>query len=325
MRSLNYEETIVTPESAATAIINATPIACGRINKMSRVLLRTRGGRRGSGMGSLLEALWGFYTNKVLSKFEPESYAYELGWFSDHGYNDFACVLKDSHWDSDTRTGELLRIEAKSMNVLADESKGHFDELIKKLGEEDLLLILIWTWKSVDRAISQQVYPYILDHFIGKARSIASLRDALHLARGGSFVDRKSCPDGCNPLSCTHHGEPLNAAGTRERLQGPNSCRSAKVSYAANFGGLVRMIKTDSEPARQEFRRFRANDDDAHAYISFIHKNYPDEEANQYLTTEWRSVAQDLGIQIKGLKKVDIIRLIRESYPNYREHLRLIS
>jgi len=276
-------------------------------------------------MGSLLEALWGFHTNQVLSKVDPESYAYELGWFSDHGYNDFACVLKDSDWDSDTRTGELLRIEAKSMNVLADESKGHFDELIENLGEDDLLLILIWTWKPVDTAISQQVYPYILDHFIGKARSIASLRDALHLARGGSFVDAESCPDSCEPLVCPHHGEPLNAAGTRERLLGPNSCRAANVSYAANFGGLVRMIKTDSDPARREFRRFRANDDDAHAYISFIHRNYPDEEANQYLTSEWKAIAKNLEMQVKELKKVDIIRLIREEYPNYREHLRLIS
>jgi hypothetical protein len=318
---------IVTPESAATAIIDATSIACKRINQMSRVLLKTRGGRRGSGMGSLLEALWGFYTNQILSKkADRESYAYELGWFSDHGYNDFACVLKNSEWDSDTRTGELLRIEAKSMNAQADESKGHFDELIEKLGENDLLLILIWTWKPVDEAISSQVYPYILDHFIGKARPIASLRDVLHLARGGSFVDRESCPDGCNPISCPHHGEPLNAANTRERLSGPNSCRSKNVSHAANFGGLVRMIKTNSPSARQKFREFRANDDDAHTYISFIHRNYPMEEENQYLPDEWMAVAQFFGIQeAKKLKKKDIIPLIREKYPNYREQLRALS
>lgn len=315
----------MTPESAAIAIINATPIACKRINQMSCVVLKTRGGRRGSGMGSLLEALWGFYTNQVLSKVDPESYAYELGWFSDHGYNDFACVLKDAEWNSDTRTGELLRIEAKSMNALADESKGHFDELIEKLGKEDLLLILIWTWKPVDTAISQQVYPYILDYFIGKARSVASLRDALHLARGGSFVDRNSCPDGCDPIACQHHGEPLNAAGTRERLSGPSSCRAANVSYAANFGGLVRMIKTDSDSARQEFRKFRASDDDAHDYISFIHRDYPDEEANQYLAKEWKTIAQNSGIQTKGLSKEEIINLIRERCPDYREQLRLIS
>ncbi|MGF2014321.1 MAG: hypothetical protein RMX25_022885 [Nostoc sp. DedVER01b] len=313
------------PENAATAIINATPIACKRINKMSRVLLKTRGGRRGSGMGSLLEALWGFYTNQVLLKVDPESYAYELGWFSDHGYNDFACVLKDTEWNSDTRFGELLRIEAKSMNVLADESKGHFDELIDRLGNEDLLLILIWTWETVNTAISQQVYPHILDYFIGKAQSVAFLRDALHLARGGSFVDRNSCPDGCAPVICKHHGEPLNANGTRERLSGPNSCRAANVSYAANFGGLVRMIKTDSDSARQEFRRIRASDDAVHNYISFIHRNYPDEEVNQYLAKDWKILAHNLGIQTVGLPKKEIINLIKKRSSNYRDQLRLIS
>jgi len=316
----------VTPESAATAIINATSIACKRINKMSRVLLKTRGGRRGSGMGSLLEALWGFYTNQVLSKkADNEPCAYELGWFSDHGYNDFACVLKNSGWNSDTRAGELLRIEAKSMNAQADESKGHFDELIEKLGENDLLLILIWTWEPVDTAIFPQVYPYILDYFIAKARPIASLRDVLHLTRGGSFVDRESCPDGCPPISCPHHGEPLNAAKKRERLLGPSSCCSKKVSHAANFGGLVRMIKTDSPPARQKFREFRAHDDDAHTYISFIHKNYPIEEENQYLQEEWITVAEFFGIQgAKKLKKKELIPLIRERYPNYQEQLRVL-
>lgn len=315
----------MTPENAANAIINATPIAaCKRINQMSRVLLKTRGGRRGSGMGSLLEALWGFYTNQVLSKVDPEAQACELGWFSDHGYNDFACVLKGAEWDSDTRSGELLRIEAKSMNALADESKGHFDELIEKLGTEDLLLILIWTWETVDSAISRQVYPFILDHFIGKAQSVAFLRDALHLTRGGSFVDRNSCPDGCDSETCKHYGEPLNAKGTRERLSGPNSCRAANVSYAANFGGLVRMIKTDSDSARQEFRRIRASDDAVHDYISFIHRNYPDEEANQYLAEEWKTLAQNLGIQIAGLAKKEIINLIRKTHPNYQDQLRLI-
>ncbi|MFN6463075.1 MAG: hypothetical protein RMZ41_014670 [Nostoc sp. DedVER02] len=276
-------------------------------------------------MGSLLEALWGFYTNQVLLKVDPESYAYELGWFSDHGYNDFACVLKDTEWNSDTRFGELLRIEAKSMNVLADESKGHFDELIDRLGNEDLLLILIWTWETVNTAISQQVYPHILDYFIGKAQSVAFLRDALHLARGGSFVDRNSCPDGCAPVICKHHGEPLNANGTRERLSGPNSCRAANVSYAANFGGLVRMIKTDSDSARQEFRRIRASDDAVHNYISFIHRNYPDEEVNQYLAKDWKILAHNLGIQTVGLPKKEIINLIKKRSSNYRDQLRLIS
>lgn len=321
---------MVTPENAATAIINATPIACERINEMSRNFLRTRGGRRGSGMGSLLEALWGFCTNQVLSEVDPEASAYELGWFSDHGYNDFACVLKDAEWNSDTRSGELLRIEAKSMIALADEPKGHepkghFDELIEKFGTEDLLLVLIWTWKTVDTAISKQVYPCITDHFVGEARSIALLRDALHLARGGSFVDSNSCPDSCDPKTCKHCGEPLNAEGNRERGSGPESCRgSGKSANSLNFGGLVRMLKTNSDSARREFRRLRASDDALNKYILFIHKNYPNEEVNQYLVKDWKALARTLNLEIGGLNREEIINLIRETHPNYQDQLRLI-
>ncbi|MEH2058548.1 MAG: hypothetical protein V7K97_20820 [Nostoc sp.] len=107
-------------------------------------------------MGSLLEALWGFSTNQVLSKVDPEAHTYELGWFSDHGYNDFACVLKDAEWNSDTRSGELLRIEAKSMNALADESKGHFDELIQKLDNEEVNQYLAEEWKILAENLGVQ-------------------------------------------------------------------------------------------------------------------------------------------------------------------------
>lgn len=85
------------------------------------------------------------------------------------------------------------------------------------------------------------------------------------------------------------------------------------------------MIKTESDFARQEFRRIRASDDDAHNYISFIYRNYPDEEANQYLVEEWKIIAQNLGIQTRGLAKKEIIKLIRETHPNYQDQLRSIS
>ena len=50
------------------------------------------------------------------------------------------------------------------------------------------------------------------------------------------------------------------------------------------------------------------------------------EEENQYLPDEWMAVAQFFGIQeAKKLKKKDIIPLIREKYPNYREQLRALS
>lgn len=273
----------------------------------------------GSGMGTLMEALWGYYTNQVLRLCKGHGIECEIGWLSGHEYNDFACVSRDAPWVQATRAGELFRIEAKSMNAGADESKGHFDELVTNLGDFDLLLVLVWSWDSYD---DFRVYPRIRDHFIGPARAIATLRDALHIARGGSFVSRDECPEKCHVDACGHHGEPLNARGRRERLSGPPSCRpSAQVSYAANFGGLVRMLKTDSEEARRVFRKLRKEDATAHAYISFLHRSYPAEEKNQYLTSEWRLLAENLGIRTAGMPRDAIISAVRER-PGYQDLLR---
>ena len=52
-----------------------------------------------------------------------------MGWLAEHEYNDYACLEMDCEWNPKTREGEFFRIEAKSMNLDADESKGHFDEL----------------------------------------------------------------------------------------------------------------------------------------------------------------------------------------------------
>jgi hypothetical protein len=124
------------------------------------------------------------------------------------------------------------------------------------------------------------------------------------------------------PEVCKHHGEPLNASGKRERLSGPESTRpSAKVSYAANFGGLVRMLKTNSEAARRIFREVRATDSVAHDYISFIHRNFPDEEKNQYLAAEWKQAARLMGINITGLSIQEVIHQVR-SVSNYQDALR---
>lgn len=271
-------------------------------------------------MGGLLEALWGYFVNQTLQNVGGEAAKCELVWLTGHEYNDFACVERDMPWYAEDRTGELLRIEAKSMNIGADESKGHFDELITKLGEWDLLLVLLWSWEPVDEV---RVSPQVHDYFVGLARPVAALRDRLHIARGSSFVDKAACPDGCSPDSCPHHGEPLNAAGKRERGSGPKSTRpSATSSYAANFGGLVRMLKTNSERARTELRQARADDAVAHAYISFIHRNFPAEEENQYLPNEWRELAGVLGIRDKGLSKADLVKRIRDTDPEYREKLR---
>lgn len=310
---------MLTAEEAAKIIIHSTGVACKNINKFSHEVLRTRGGRFGSGMGGLLEALWGYYINQALLNTGNDAAECEIAWLSDHEYNDFACILRDQNWSSADRTGELLRIEAKSMNVGVDEAKGHFDEIVVNLNEWDLLLVLIWSWDAADEF---RVYPHIKDYFIGRAAPVALLRDRLHIERGGTFVSRVNCPDDCVSEVCTHHGEPLNANGKRERLSGPESTRpSAKVSYSANFGGLVRMLKTNSEIARNELRQARTIDDVAHKYISFIHRNFPDEERNQYKSAEWKQTARNLDINIAKLSRLQIIERVR-SVPNYRKALR---
>jgi hypothetical protein len=127
--------------------------------------------------------------------------------------------------------------------------------------------------------------------------------------------------------NCVHAGEPLNASGKRERLSGPEKCRvSNSVSYAANFGGLVRMMKTNSEEARNVFRKLRADDDTAHEFISFLHRNYPGEEESSYLATDWRKLASQLGIQLKaGVPLDSIIKAVRKADPNYMNRLRALE
>jgi hypothetical protein len=309
---------VINPEQAFQEVIAATPVACLEINRFAQEVFLTRGGRMGSGMGVLLESLWGYYVDKGRPARAVGNEGWEIGWLPDNEYNDFACILCGMPWNPATKQGELLRIEAKSMNSDAEESKGHFEELIDHLGPLDLLLVLVWAWKPADRG---RVCPTIEEHFIGPARPIAELRDRLHVARGSSFVDRLSCPDGCNPRQCTHHGEPLNASGKRERGSGPVNCRPAGVSFAANFGGLIRMLKTTSREARRVFRRLRAESDIVHRYISFIHRNFPKEEENQYLVSDWRTVARKLGVETRALSRGEIIAEVRK-HPDYMDTLR---
>lgn len=267
--------------------------ACMKMNEFSSNVLKTRGGRIGSGMGALLEALWGYMMNQIILK-KPELDC-EIAWFPDNQYNDFSCIKKDIPWDETTREGEYFRIEVKSMNTGADESKAHFAALEKEIEKNDVLLILVWEWRQID---ATHYSPIVIDSFFDRASGVAKLRDALHIARGGSFVKAGNCPDVCEDIPCKHVGEPLNASGKRERLSGPETTRpSLKVSYAANFGGLVRMIKTDNEAARSVFRKIRKENGVADHYISFIHKNFPSEEKNQFTTAELKKVATQLGIE----------------------------
>ncbi len=293
--------------------------ACERMNVFSKAILRTRGGRVGSGMGALLEALWGYMMNQLI--LEENKLDCEIAWFPDNQYNDFSCISRAVEWNPTTREREYFRIEVKSMNVGADESKAHFSAIKKEIEENDSLLILVWKWMKTDNT---HYSPIVIDSFFDRAKGVAELRDSLHVARGGSFVSSDACPDNCSPLTCTHDGEPLNAAGKRERVTGPEMTRvSQSVSFAANFGGLVRMIKTDNENARTVLREIRKTNEVADHYISFIHKNFPDEERNQYTISELKAVSEALGIDCVGLSKAEMYKRIRscESYQEFLKRL----
>ena len=256
-----------TPTEASDRTKAVEPTVRRRINQLTRQVFRTRGGRLGSGMGLLLEALWGYYTTACL-----EGDRLEMAWLVDHQYNDFACLDRHSEWDPQTREGELFRVETKSMNMGADESKAHFDELTYHIQSDDLLVVIAWRWAQLD---NRRSWPSVGKIFVDRALPIAQLRDALHEARGGTFVDRATCPDGCAVESCTHHGEPLNANGKRERLSGPESCRvSTKVSHAANFGGLVRMLKAQGKEARATREAQIRENSIGRAYDDFIYRNF---------------------------------------------------
>lgn len=304
-------------------ILANSAFACTRLNEFASQAFRTRGGRIGSGMGGVIEALWGFLLNQIL--YEVPDCDMELAWMYGHEYNDFACIRRGTDWDPVTGKGELLRVETKSMVASADESKAHFDRLQKELTKTDLLTVFLWDWVPVpsDDQKQTRVSPKILDHFIGPATEIAKLRDQLHVARGGSFIQSGKCPDKCAVKPCTHVGEPVNASGKRERLSGPASARvSQSVSYAANFGGLVRMLKCSSSNARVVFRKLCRESDAAWSYIRFIFRNLPDEEENQYSVAEWRKVAAALGMTDLPQDKREIAMRIRASGEQYPELLR---
>ena len=109
-----------------------------------------------------------------------------------------------------------------------------------------------------------------------------------------------------------------NAEGKRERLSGPKKRKPANVSYAANFGGLIRMLKTNSKESQSLFRKIRKENSIANDYISFIHRNYQGEEASQYLIETWRELAANLGITLEpGMSKDEVITKIRNSNRDY--------
>lgn len=179
---------------AVEAILNNSAAACQRLNEFTAKVFRTRGGRIGSGMGGVIEALWGFFLNELLA--EKSGQEIEMAWMYGHGYNDFACIRCGVDWNPETQEGELLRVEVKSMVASADESKAHFDRLKKELNDTDLLVVFIWDWVKESKTSGNRfvrVSPQVKDYFIGKASDVAILRDALHEARGGKFVAAGRC------------------------------------------------------------------------------------------------------------------------------------
>ncbi len=312
---------------AVEAILNNSAGACQRLNDFTAKVFRTRGGRIESGMGGVIEALWGFFLNEILA--EKSGNEIELAWMYGHGYKDFACIRRGVDWNPETQEGELLRVEVKSMLASADESKAHFDRLKKELNDTDLLVVFIWDWVKEAEAGGNRfvrVSPHVKDCFIGNASDVATLRDALHEARGGIFVAAGRCPDRCRGATCDHVGEPLNASGKRERLTGPETKRvSRSVSYAANFGGLVRMLKCDSSKARKIFRRICRQNDTAWNFATFIHLNLPSEEENQYLKGDWAKVAEDLGLRDIPTKQSELVQKVRATGDRYRIVLRSLT
>ena len=312
----------VHPSEAVSALQRDASLVTQAINDFTASTFRTRGGRLGSGMGSLIEALWVYYMNQALQNEGGKARVCELAWLPDHQPADFACLHREADWTPESRGGELFRIEAKSMNLGVDEAKGHFTNLEKETSDFDQLLVLVWSWTSYDKFY---VWPKIHDYFIGPSIPIIRMRDRLHQARGGSFINPGNCPDACLAQPCSHYGEPLNAAGKRERRTGPISAKPANVEYAANFGGLLRMIKTSNEDATAIFRQERAACDVCHAFISFIHKYYPNEELGQYKLRDWRLLADHLGVSSLGKRAPDLQAEISQVEPNYRELLRQLA
>lgn len=316
MVSANTNPTL--SEAAVHAVCEDAPHVIAGMNDFTSKTFRTRGGRLGSGMGSLLEALWVYYMNNTLANQGGIARDCEFVWLPDHQPADFACIIREADWKPESRQGELFRIEAKSMNLGVEEAKGHFTNLVAETGRFDHLLVLLWSWTNHDK---HYVWPKVHSYFLGPSLPIIYMRDRLHLARGGSFIGTASCPDGCSPVPCTHAGEPLNDSGKRERRSGPATCKPKGVDYAANFGGLVRMLKTRGREASKVFRELRAHDDVCHSYINLIHEFYPDEELNQYGIGEWRSFAKSLRVSDLGDEEV-IRNAIKQAANDYQDKLR---
>lgn len=304
-------------------ILSLAPGVDRRITDFCFDVLETRGGRLGSGMGTLLEALWGYFMNQALLQ-TPEDKRLQIAWIQNHEYNDFACVWRSSPWNPDTGANELLRIEIKSMVRAADEPKAHFDVLQSELTDQHILVVLVWDWAVKDHK-TQTIYPYIAEGFCHNAAPLARFRDALHLARGGSFVTPDTCPErqaescSCRQGSCHYEGEPLNASKSRERLSGPPSAKPAGSTHAQNFGGMKRMVAAQQLEAKRTRLRLRSECPVVDQYMRFLYRNLPDLEETHY-TSEW-SLLYSSATGQKPSSKKDAVEWVRKNIEQYEEKL----
>jgi len=74
---------------------------------------------------------------------------------------------------------------------------------------------------------------------------------------------------------CLHIGEPLNASGVRERRSGPESSKGSGVSYAANFGGMLRMLGSRGHSGKEILKREYVSDATKARFIDFMARNFP--------------------------------------------------
>ena len=96
---------VISPRQAFEEVVAATPVACQEINRFARDVFLTRGGRMGSGMGVLLEVLWGYHVDKGRPARRVGNEGWEIGWLPDNEYNDFACLQCGATWSQRPSTG----------------------------------------------------------------------------------------------------------------------------------------------------------------------------------------------------------------------------
>ena len=83
------------------------------------------------------------------------------------------------------------------------------------------------------------------------------------------------------------------------------------------------MLKTSGKDARNAFRKGRAVNDIAHQYISFIYENFPEEEESQYLKSEWKTAADEMGVRLSDQSnKPEIVDKVRSHFSGHHDVMR---